>query len=200
MKRCSALLAAAPLLASLLAGGGSALLQGCGGSAPDARYPAREAGCPVKAYPGNPVVPVDELGSVSVQCEQGSGTCQRQLLDAVCARGGDVAWGIGDNALTASVLVAHAAHSKHAAPASGQRGCEVHVYQDAPPGRTENIGPVTASCAEDDSRETCLRELEDQVCILGGDTLWQIDGPALEPDPNTGGNRQRMHGRAAHSK
>lgn len=182
----------------VLLGCGMAVLA-CGGSAPDARYPARQAGCPVKAYPGNPVVPVDDLGSVRVECVQGGGSCERQLLDAVCARGGDVAWGTAENALTATVLVAHAAHSKHAAPASGQRGCDVHVYDNAP-SSSENIGPVTAFCAEDDSRETCLRELEDQVCLLGGDTLWQVDGPAPEPDPGTGGTRQRMHGRAAHSK
>lgn len=171
----------------------------CGGSAPDARYPARESGCPVKVYPGNAVVPVDDLGTVRIECSSG-GNCERKLLDAVCARGGDVAWGTGENSLTATVLVAHAAHTRHAAPASGQRGCNVRVYTDAPPGGTENIGPVTASCAEDDSRETCMRELEDQVCLLGGDTLWQVDGPAPEPDPGTGGTRQRMHGRAAHSK
>jgi hypothetical protein len=121
-------------------------------------------------------------------------------MDAVCARGGDVAWGMAENPLTATVLVAHAAHTKHAAPASGQRGCAVRVYDNAPLSGTENIGPVTAFCSQDDPRETCLRELEDQVCILGGDTLWQVDGPAPEPDPNTGGTRQRMHGRAAHSK
>jgi hypothetical protein len=177
-----------------------ALLVACGGSAPDARYPAREAGCPVKAYPGNPVVPVDDLGGVRVECVQGKGSCERQVMDAVCARGGDVAWGMAENALTATVLTAHAAHTKHAAPASGQRGCDVRVYSNAPPGGSENIGPVTASCTEDDSREACLRELEDQVCLIGGDTLWQVDGPAPEPDPGTGGTRQRMHGRAAHSK
>jgi hypothetical protein len=178
-----------------------AFLAACGGSAPDARYPAREAGCPVRAYAGNAVVPVDDLGSVRVECVQGKGSCERQLLDAVCARGGDVAWGTGENALTATVLVAHAAHTKRAAPASGQRGCAVRVYDDAPPpGGIENIGPVTATCSEDDPREACLRELEDQVCLVGGDTLWQVDGPAPEPDPNRGGMRQRMHGRAAHSK
>jgi hypothetical protein len=175
-----------------------AIVFACGGSAPDARYPERESGCPVKVYPGNAVVPVDDLGTVRVECPSG-GNCERKLLDAVCARGGDIAWGMAENALTATVLVAHAAHSKHAAPASGQRGCDVRVYSGAPPS-SENIGPVTASCADDDSRDTCLRELEDQVCLLGGDMVWQVDGPVPEPDPNTGGTRQRMHGRAAHSK
>jgi hypothetical protein len=198
MRRSRIAVLLAPL-ALLVACGGSALLLACGGSAPDARYPARETGCPVKAYPGNPVVPVDELGSVRVECVQGRESCERQVMDAVCARGGDVAWGMAENSLTATVLVAHAACLLCAAPASGQRGCNVRVYSNSPLG-VENIGPVTATCADDDSRETCMRELEDQVCILGGDTVWQVDGPAPEPDPNTGGTRQRMHGRAAHSK
>jgi hypothetical protein len=58
----------------------------------------------------------------------------------------------------------------------------------------ENIGPVKALCDRDDSRETCLRELEDQVCLLGGDVLWQVDGPAPDAD------KQKMFGRAAHTR
>ena len=44
----------------------------------------------------------------------------------------------------------------------------------------------------------CLRELSDQVCLLGGDILWQVDGPTPEDTQN--GPRQRMRGRAAHTK
>jgi hypothetical protein len=78
------------------------------------------------------------------------------------------------------------------------RGCTVQVFQDAPPMRTENLGPVTAKCAEADSRDVCLRELEDQACLLGGDVLWQVDGPT--PEATSSGTGQRMHGRAAHTK
>jgi hypothetical protein len=78
------------------------------------------------------------------------------------------------------------------------RGCTVQVFQDAPPMRTENIGPVTARCAETDSRDVCLRELEDQTCLLGGDVLWQVDGPT--PEATSSGVGQRMHGRAAHTR
>jgi hypothetical protein len=175
----------------------------CGGAAPDPRYPAREDGCPVRTYPGPPAIPVDDLGTVRVECRSaggggGSGGCERRLLDAVCRRGGDVAWGMADNALTSAALFAHAAHSKRATQGPRERGCAVQVFRDAPPMKTENLGSVTAFCAEDDSRETCLRELEDQVCLLGGDVLWQIDGPT--PEATSNGAGQRMHGRAAHTR
>jgi len=136
---------------------------------------------------------VDDLGVVPVDCGPG-GSCLRQLLDAVCARGGDVAWGLGDNALTANHPTAHAAHTRRAATSARERGCAVQVFEQAPPMRTENVGPVSAVCGEDDSQEVCLRELEDQVCLLGGDVLWQVLGPSRD------GNRQRMSGRAAHTK
>ena len=77
-------------------------------------------------------------------------------------------------------------------------GCAVQVFRDVPPMRTENIGQVTARCAEGDARDVCLRQLEDQVCLLGGDVLWQVDGPT--PEATSSGMGQRMRGRAAHSK
>jgi hypothetical protein len=176
-------------LAALVAWGGA----GCSGSTTvEARYPARESGCPVKSFPGDPGVPVDDLGMATIDCASGGGSCQRQLLDAVCKRGGDVAWGLGENVLTSTHLVAHAAHTKRVAAGPRERGCPVRVFADAPPMPTENIGPVMAVCAEDDSKDVCLRELEDQTCLLGGDVLWQIEGPSLQ------GNKQHMRGRAAH--
>jgi hypothetical protein len=168
---------------------------GCGGGS--ARYPAREPGCAVKTYPGEPPAPVDDLGVVRVECADAS-TCERQLRNEVCRRGGDIAWGTGENALNATTLVAHVAHSRRATQGPRERGCAVQVFVDAPAMRTENIGPVTASCAESDSRDVCLRELQDQVCLLGGDVLWQVDGPHTEETQT--GVRQRMNGRAAHSK
>ena len=179
--------------AKAIALAGAVLTVACGGATPDARYPAREAGCPVRKFPGEATIPVDDLGVVTVSCDPSS-HCERRLLDAVCARGGDVAWGVGDNALTSANPTAHAAHSKRVTGGPRERGCGVQVFNDAAPGHVENIGPVTAICAQDDSREICLRELEDQVCLVGGDVLWQIDGPTPE------GNKQRMHGRAAHVK
>jgi hypothetical protein len=171
----------------------------CGGSAPDVRYPAHEAGCPVKSFPSQPTVPVDDLGTVTVECgSRSGGGCERQALDAVCARGGDVAWGLADNALTSTKVVVHAAHTRRSLEGARAPGCAVQVFVDAPPKATDNIGEVAATCSPDDSKDVCLRELEDQVCRLGGDVLWQMDGPTLYATSN--GNRQRMHGRAAHTK
>jgi hypothetical protein len=151
----------------------------------------------VKSYPGSPDVPVDELGMVRVQCTS-TEPCERQLLDRVCARGGDVAWGTAEQAIRASTLTAHAAHTRRVTQGPRERGCAVQVFTDKPPGSTENIGPVSALCTTEDSRDVCLRELQDQVCLLGGDVLWQLDGPTPEDTQN--GPRQRMRGRAAHTK
>jgi hypothetical protein len=169
----------------------------CGGSAPDARYPAHEDGCPVKLYPGPAGIPVDDLGVVQVDCPAG-GKCERRLMDQVCHLGGDVMWGTADNAINAPVLVAHAAHSKRATKGPRERGCALQIYADTLPMPAENIGPVTVLCNEDDSRDACQRELADQACLLGGDLLWQVDGPTPEDTQN--GRKLRMHGRAAHTK
>jgi hypothetical protein len=165
----------------------------CSGG-PGANYPPRNAGCPVKAIPGEPPMPVDDLGTVTVECASTGGACQRQLLDAICQRGGDVAWGLGDNILTSLRPVAHAAHTRRVTQGPHERGCTVQVFPDAPTVRTENIGPVEAVCDQNDTEEVCLRELEDQVCLQGGDVLWQVEGPTAS------GNRQRMRGRAAHAR
>jgi hypothetical protein len=171
----------------------------CGGSTPDARYPAREDGCPVKLYPGQSGIPVDDLGTVQVDCPpDGRGACERALENAVCRRGGDVVWGAGENALNAPTMVGHAAHSKRATQGPRERGCTVQVFPGSPVVPTENIGPVKALCSMDDSRDVCERELEDQACLLGADVLWQVDGPT--PENTSNGTKQVMHGRAAHTK
>ncbi len=145
----------------------------------------------MRRFPEQPTIPVDDLGSLHVECAQNGEKCERQLLDAVCVRGGDVAWGLADNALSTTVLVAHAAHSKRVAEGPRVRGCHVGVSENAPPPSSVNIGPVLAYCSADDPQPTCLRELEDQVCLMGGDFLWQVEGPSVD------GDKQRMRGRAA---
>jgi hypothetical protein len=165
----------------------------CGG--PGAAYPSRPNGCPLKAVPGDPPVPVDDLGTVTVDCASAGGACQRQLMDAVCQRGGDLLWGLGDNTLTSVHPVGHAAHTKRATQGPHERGCAVQVFTEVAPGiRTENIGTVQAICDANDSQDVCLRELEDQVCLIGGDVLWQVEGPMPS------GDKQKMRGRAAHTK
>jgi hypothetical protein len=176
----------------------SACASACGGSAHDPRYPAREPGCPIKSFPAEPAAPVDELGVVEVECGSVRGDCERRAFDLVCRRGGDVAWGLADNALTATKVVVHAAHTHRALEGARARGCAVQVFDGTPPFAIENVGPVKADCSTDDSRETCVRELEDQACLLGGDVVWQIEGPS--PQATSEGPKQRMRGRAAHTK
>jgi hypothetical protein len=79
-----------------------------------------------------------------------------------------------------------------------ERGCHVTVFEGLPPFPTANVGNVVAWCLETDSRDTCVRELQDQVCLLGGNVLSQIEGPS--PQATSDGTKLRMRGRAAHSK
>ena len=74
-------------------------------------------------------------------------------------------------------------------------GCEVAVFADVPPQPTDNIGPVSAKCSADISKEDCLRTLKDQACKVGGDTLWGVnDQPELKD------GKIYLYGRAAHKK
>jgi len=72
------------------------LLAGCGGSAKDARYPARPEGCDVKVFAEAPDAPTDNLGPVRASCGEdiSSADCLRTLEDQVCRLGGDVVWGV----------------------------------------------------------------------------------------------------------
>ncbi|MFO0678301.1 MAG: hypothetical protein U0169_17320 [Polyangiaceae bacterium] len=74
-------------------------------------------------------------------------------------------------------------------------GCAVQVFQDAPTMPTDNIGPVVAKCGEDISDDACLRTLQDQVCALGGNVVWQV-----EPKPTVKDGSKRWTGRAAHTR
>ena len=76
-------------------------------------------------------------------------------------------------------------------------GCTVQVFQNAPTTQTENIGPVTSSCDDQSptSKTDCLRELQDQVCKLGGDVVWGVD-----PEPEHVDGKWKYSGRAAHTK
>ncbi len=87
-------------------------------------------------------------------------------------------------------------HAHHADYPPRDRGCAVRVLTD--PGPTQNIGTVTALCTTEDTRDVCQRELLDQVCLLGGDAVWEVEGPALVDTQN--GPRQRMRGRAVHTR
>ncbi len=74
-------------------------------------------------------------------------------------------------------------------------GCDVTIYPEAPLGRTDNIGPVSASCEESVSEADCQRTLKDEVCRLGGDVVWGVGDK-----PQKNGLRYEWHGRAAHTR
>ena len=74
-------------------------------------------------------------------------------------------------------------------------GCDVHLFHELAPMPTDNLGPVRARCDPDVSDADCLRTLEDEVCKLGGDVVWQVgDKPELSEGKNT------WRGRAGHTK
>ena len=175
------------------------LLAACGGGAPDARYPAREAGCPVKSLPGRPPCPVDDLGVVTVECARRGAGCERQLLDAVCARGGDVAWGTADNALDGDHARGPRRAHERVTQGPRERGCAVQVFADAPPDADREHRPGHRALRRGGLARVCLRELQDQVCLLGGDVA--LAGRRAHAAVGTqNGTRQRMRGRAAHTK
>jgi hypothetical protein len=61
---------------------------------------------------------------------------------------------------------------------------------------TDNIGHVEARCDQDRiSEQDCLRELKDQACKLGADTLTHVP---FQPSYEYG--KQLWSGRAAHAK
>ena len=74
-------------------------------------------------------------------------------------------------------------------------GCDVKISTQAPGVMSDNIGPVTATCAPDVSDADCLRTLEDQVCKLGGDLVWGVS-----PTPENVNGKKRFAGRAAHTQ
>ncbi len=74
-------------------------------------------------------------------------------------------------------------------------GCKVQVFQDAPTMPTDNIGPVNAYCSEQVGEDACLRELEDQVCKLGGDVVWGVPAQMRHES-----DKILVSGRAAHTR
>jgi hypothetical protein len=165
----------------------------CGGNAaPDPRYPSRPAGCGIQPFDSAPPFPVDELGVVEVDCT-GTNRCGRLLADAVCKRGGDVVWGLSESHV-AMTKRGHAAHTSHTDYGPRPSGCDVQIFSEAPPMNTENIGIVTAHCAEDVSEQDCMRTLKDKACELGADVVWGVGPPVLK------NARKVLSGRAVHTK
>lgn len=76
-----------------------------------------------------------------------------------------------------------------------QLGCEIQVFPEEPSYQTDNIGPVRANCDESVSDTECLRELKDQACKLGADTVWGVGDT-----PTRQNGRKIFSGRSAHQK
>jgi hypothetical protein len=78
-----------------------------------------------------------------------------------------------------------------------QPGCEVQVFGEdrVPTYKTDNIGPVQASCDESISDAECMRTLKDEACKLGADTLWGVND-----NPTKQAGKKKLSGRAAHQK
>ncbi len=74
-------------------------------------------------------------------------------------------------------------------------GCEIQIFPEEPGYQTDNIGPVQARCDESIADAECLRELKDQACKLGADTVWGVSDP-----PAREAGKKVFRGRAAHQK
>lgn len=72
------------------------------------------------------------------------------------------------------------------------RGCAVEALASAPSFPTQNIGTAVARCTADIDDAACMRQLQDEVCALGGDVVW---GVSMPPKVVDGG--KQLSGRAA---
>lgn len=64
-------------------------------------------------------------------------------------------------------------------------GCHVTVYRGALPEDVHAtfLGDVTASCGKNDADSDCIRTLQDEVCKLGGNIVYEVPtSPSPESD------------------
>ncbi len=64
-------------------------------------------------------------------------------------------------------------------------GCPVTVYRGALPQdvRATFLGDVVASCGKNDADSDCVRALQDEVCKLGGNVVYEVPkSPSQESD------------------
>jgi hypothetical protein len=71
-------------------------------------------------------------------------------------------------------------------------GCAVEVVASSPAFPTQNIGVAVARCSADIDNAACLRQLQDEVCALGGDVVWGVTMPPKVVDAG-----KQLSGRAA---
>jgi hypothetical protein len=74
-------------------------------------------------------------------------------------------------------------------------GCTVQTFEDSPSMQTDNIGTVSARCDEALADRDCLRQLQDEVCALGGNVVWGVRLPPKEQD-----GKKFLSGRAARTR
>ena len=64
------------------------------------------------------------------------------------------------------------------------KGCEVTVYRGAVPDgmKVTPLGEVVTDCGKNDADSDCIRALQDEVCKLGGDVVYEVPSA---PEPQT---------------
>jgi hypothetical protein len=76
-------------------------------------------------------------------------------------------------------------------------GCDVKVYNtravDVP---FDNIGHADAICGSDIGVDSCMAELKNQACKLGGDLVYDVPRDPLTPTPD----KIQFTGRVAHTR
>jgi hypothetical protein len=80
---------------------------------------------------------------------------------------------------------------------SRPEGCEVKLFHTKVEGLSyEDIGRVDAICSNDVTADSCLAELKNQACKLGGDIVYDVPEDPPRPSPD----KVRFTGRVAHTR
>ena|SRR5215831_16939447 len=76
-------------------------------------------------------------------------------------------------------------------------GCQVKLFYGKVQGLTyDDIGRADAICSLDITQESCLEELKNQTCKLGGDLVYDVPEEPTKPTPD----KIRFIGRVAHTR
>jgi hypothetical protein len=75
-----------------------------------------------------------------------------------------------------------------------EKGCDVRIFERAPPMATKNLGAVRARCAPDVPDDDCIRTLKDEACAMGADAIWGVGEPSMKD------GRKVFGGRAVHTQ
>lgn len=65
------------------------------------------------------------------------------------------------------------------------KGCDVTVFRGALPEdvRATRLGEVSSPCGKNDADSDCIRALQDEVCKLGGNVVYEVpDQPEQQSD------------------